>query len=89
MSDGNGQQPPGFMEEIPEGTAIIRLLILPPHGEMKIEAHGLPVLEVQGKLAQAASSLDRELICIRMEERAAQKAAAISLARDLPRMPRL
>jgi hypothetical protein len=82
----NGQ-PPNFMrdDEIPEGTAIIRLLVLPPHGLMKLEAHGLTLLDVNMRLAQATASTERELICSRMEEKAAERARRIELARDLPR----
>lgn len=82
----NNGQPPNFMVDVPEGTAIIRLLILPPNGQMKIEAHGLTLLDVAGRLAMAAASTERELLCLRMEEKAAERAAAIQVA---PRMPRL
>lgn len=66
---------------------MIRLLVMPPHGELKIEAHGLPMMDVHARLMQATAFLDRELTCLRMEERAAARAAAVQLARDVPGRP--
>ena len=82
-SDTGEKWPATLPEGIPEGSVGLHLFITPT-GELRVHAPRFDALLCRRWLAEAAAFFDRELLCMRLEERAHERARGLTLARDLP-----